>query len=380
MKTMMNGLKFCLAAAVVVASLSVAADADAQQRQRELELEVGTQQSISADGVRSYSEGVRGIAAVRLTGDQSQFVILGERAGQTSLLLIMRDGSQIQYRVTVTDPNATEETGGVDPSAVNERENIRLDLYFVEINDSYNHSVGIGWPGSIGTGTAELDYSLANPGSISATEFSLNAQALLPRLDLAQSNGWVRIYRQGAIVTANGTEARFSAGGEVNVQVQGALSGQVQKIEFGTEIQCLPRYDSETGRIELRITANVSDLSDDRGTGVPGRVTSELNTLVNLQLGQSIVLGGLIARTESRTRAGLPGLSQIPVLGALFGVHSRRYEETEALVFIVPSVVDGVSLAQRNRIEEAIRVYEEFRGGVDETEILEQPRIQRTGN
>ena len=101
-----------------------------------------------------------------------------------------------------------------------------------------------------------------------------------------------------------------------------------------------------------------------------------LETLVNLELGQAIVLGGVIARAEARTRAGLPGLSQIPILGALFGTHSRRFEESEALMFIVPSVVEAVPLQQRNRIQEAIRAYEEYRGGVDEVELLEQPRVQ----
>ena len=114
----------------------------------------------------------------------------------------------------------------------------------------------------------------------------------------------------------------------------------------------------------------------DRGTGVPGRSVSTLETLVNLELGQAIVLGGVIARAEARTRAGLPGLSQIPILGALFGTHSRRFEESEALMFIVPSVVEAVPLQQRNRIQEAIRAYEEYRGGVDEVELLEQPRVQ----
>lgn len=341
---------------------------------REITVEVGQQTSISASGVRNFSEGQRGIADIRLTDDQTRFVVVGQRPGETSLLLIMQDGSQVTYSITV--PGGEQ---AVRDGTVNERENIRLDFYFVQLSDSYSHAIGIGWPGSIG-GTANFSLDFTNGGAgatTTTTSLALVAQSVLPRLDIAQSNGWARIYRQAAVVTANGTEATFQNGGEVNIPVQGALTAEIQEIEFGTMVKILPRYDPETGRIEVQIEAEVSDLSDDRGTGIPGRVTSEVETVVNLELGQSIVLAGLIGRSENRTRAGLPGLSQIPILGALFGTHSRSYEENEALLFIVPSVVDAVPLQQRNRIQEAMRLYDDYRGGVDEVEVLEQPRIQR---
>ncbi|MDH5492195.1 MAG: type II and III secretion system protein [Myxococcales bacterium] len=364
--------------AFVLGSLFAPALAAAQQP-RELALNVGDQTSISARGVRSYSEGVRGIAEVRLTDDETQFVVVGLRQGTTSLMLIMQDGTQVQYRIVVGGGEDTELPDG----AVIERENIRLDFYFVQLSDSYIHSIGIGWPGSIGGGSQanfNMDSSRAvDPMGLvveeSSTTFAIAAQSVLPRLDLAQASGWARIFRQAAVVTANNTEAQFQNGGEINVPIQGALTAEIQRIEFGTSIKVRPRFDPESGRIEVHIMAEVSDLSDDRGSGIPGRVTSELQTVVNLELGQSIVLAGLIGRSERRSRTGLPGLSQIPILGALFGVHQRQYEENEALLFIVPSVVDPIPLSARNRIQEAIRLYDEFNGGVDEIEVLEQPRF-----
>ena len=373
----MSGSSKALFAFGAALALAIAAPtpAQAQRDTRELTVQEGEQTSISAEGVRSYSEGVRGIADVRLTSDQTRFIIVGMRPGTTSLLLIMRDGSQVQYRITVEGDEPEEEEGR--EGSVQARENIRLDLYFVLLSDTYSHAIGINFPSSIGSdsSTAQLN-TLWQSGQGTNTQLNLIAASALPRVDIAQSNGWARLYRQAALITANGTEATFTSGGEVNVPVQGSLGGELRTIEFGTELTCQPRFDRETGRIELRITADVSDLADDRGTGVPGRSVSTLETLVNLELGQAIVLGGVIARAEARTRAGLPGLSQIPILGALFGTHSRRFEESEALMFIVPSVVEAVPLQQRNRIQEAIRAYEEYRGGVDEVELLEQPRVQ----
>jgi type II secretory pathway component GspD/PulD (secretin) len=81
---------------------------------------------------------------------------------------------------------------------------------------------------------------------------------------------------------------------------------------------------------------------------------------VNLELGQSIVLGGLTSRTSTQSQSGLPGLSQIPILGVLFGTHTRRDANVENLLFIVPTVVQAVPRAQADRIQEALRIYERF--------------------
>ena len=189
------------------------------------------------------------------------------------------------------------------------------------------------------------------------------------------------MYRQATLVTANGTEAVFTSGGEFNVQVQNNLTVTVQAIEFGTRVSVLPKYESRTGRIELEIVADVSDLDAEKGTrGIPGRITSHVETLVNLELGQSVSLAGIRARTERRGKRGIPGLALIPFVGALFGSHARETEDNESYMLVVPSVVDPVSLSQRDRVEEALRVYENFHGGVDDHELMDEPRVGRSGD
>ena len=64
-------------------------------------LRVGEQKSLSANGVKSYSEGAPGIADIRVTRDQSRFVIVGTSVGSGSLLLIRHDGTQVQYTISV---------------------------------------------------------------------------------------------------------------------------------------------------------------------------------------------------------------------------------------------------------------------------------------
>jgi pilus assembly protein CpaC len=339
---------------------------------RSIVLRIGEQKSISARGVRSYSEGDPGVADVRVTRDQSRFVIVGKREGTASLLLIRDDGAQVQYIIRVVASDASNGFG--------RRENIRLDLYFVLIQDRYTHKIGLSWPGNVGSTITPSEAAFAITGGSgipTQSAFQILPQTFLPSFDLAQAKGWAKLYRQATLVTANGTEAVFTSGGEFNVQIQNNLTVDVQSIEFGTKVSVLPRYDARTGRIELEITAEVSDLDAARGArGIPGRITSHVETLVNLELGQSVSLAGIRARTERRKKEGIPGLGLVPIIGALFGSHAKDFDDDESYMLVVPSVVEPVSMSQRDRVEEALRAYETFQGGVSSYDLLDEPRVR----
>jgi len=138
-------------------------------------------------------------------------------------------------------------------------------------------------------------------------------------------------------------------------------------------VKVLPRYDRDSGRVELTLNAEVADLTPDNGTGAPGRSKTALHTVVNLAMGQSLVLAGLDARSESWTRSGLPVLSRIPILGALFGSTSDQKDDSRNLVLIVPTVLDAVTLTSRDRIREALGAYEQFDGELGGMMLFPKP-------
>jgi pilus assembly protein CpaC len=365
-----------LALVVVLFLGSAAYSASAQAPQpwsandvTELTLNLGEQQVLPAQGVKSYSEGVRNVIDVRLTGDASRFVVVGLAPGSTSLLFLMNDGSERHYRITVVDPGGTA-TGAqqqkVDPLAVAPQANIRLDLYFVQVDRSYSHDIGVNMPTTIGTGTFLYAYdiptrSLVSNSAIVGTEF-------LPQLELAQSDGWAKLNKHVAVITSNGTTANFDSGGEFNVQVVQGNNATLATIRFGSVLGVKPRYDEETGRIELGIEAEVADLSA-TGAAIPGRNRSILTTVVNLALGESLAVAGLSSETRESTMSGLPGLSQIPILGFLFGRNAARSRDIENIVFIVPSVVEPMQRARgKEFLREALIQYDNFDGDMDEVQ------------
>jgi pilus assembly protein CpaC len=328
-----------------------------------LELTVGEQKVIDADGVRSFSEGKKGIIDIRLTKDNDRFVIVGVKPGDTTVLFIMMDGSQVHYDIVVTDPNAAP---AVNRDAVPIRDNIRLDFYFVQLANNYSHAIGVGWPTTIGGQSAmNLTFDMVSGQFTSASASAIISSSVFPRLDFLQADGWAKIVRKAAVITANGTQATFSGGGEFNVVVSGGFGGSVKQIPYGSTIGVRPHYDKEGGRIELELSADVSDLNSDGGSGAPGRIISTLQTVVNLELGQSIMLAGLTAGSQTNGRSGLPGLSEIPILGVLFGRHTEQSSETQSVIFIVPTVMDVVSMQKRAMIDEALQAYDDYSGSLD---------------
>jgi pilus assembly protein CpaC len=391
-------------------------------QQQEIALAVGETKTIPAGDVKQYSEGTPGIVDVRLTPDGSKFILVGQRGGSSSLLLIKNDGTQVNWVVNVFArspelvehelgqllegytgirirrvgsrlfieggvandmeqkraqqiaslyPGQVESLVTVGTGAIDRKLNIRIDFFFVQYEKSSNYQVGISWPGTYG-GTviqSEVDYDFLQRAFTAAHASIVNQP--LPGLDLASVRGWMKVLKQATVITTNGNEARFESGGEYNYPVTTAISAQIEKIAFGTGVTVLPRYDPTTRNLEMKVTADVADLTPPQNTStpLPGRNTSKLSTLVFLRLGQSLVLSGIRTRNESRQTNGIPGLSWIPILGVLFGALSSSMEEIEGAIFVIPSVVESVPKATYDIVREALDQYDQYSG---------DPRYART--
>ncbi|HEY8431534.1 MAG TPA: hypothetical protein VIL20_24305, partial [Sandaracinaceae bacterium] len=127
-----------------------------------------------------------------------------------------------------------------------------------------------------------------------------------------------------------------------------------------------------SGRIEISIEANLSELTEpSQPGGPPGRRRTELTAVANMEPGQAIVLSGIDSRSEQEVQGGLPGLSQIPIIGVLFGTNSRRGEATQSLLFIVPTIVQPVARQERDYIREALETFSRFSGYIHDFEVIE---------
>jgi pilus assembly protein CpaC len=428
----MNRCSWILAG-VLTASLGAASTAWAQRKDvatiengQDIDLAVGENRTIPARDVKNYSEGVTGIVDIKLTSDNTQFVINGRRAGSTTLLLIKNDGTQITVNLNVftRSPQAVEKElsqllgnipgisvrrlgarfvidgavasdadlkrvqhvatlyheqvdslvqlgttaapGGIAPVGPEKRFLIRIDFYFVQYDKNSSYGVGISWPSAFGGEalSAQFQYDFL-AGTTRAATASLTNQPL-PRLDLASRKGWAKVLKQATVIANNDTEATFQNGAEQNFPVNTGLTIGITRVQSGTELTVLPHYEPIKRELSMKLTADVSDLTASvSGTSLPGRTTSKLTTSVSLKLGQSIILSGIRTSALSHSVQGLPILSDIPILGLLFGSHSQSELQTEGAIFVVPSIIESVPTSSSELVDIALQKFKQYDGNVN---------------
>lgn len=114
----------------------------------------------------------------------------------------------------------------------------------------------------------------------------------------------------------------------------------IEREDVGLKLNIRPQI-SEGGAVKLDIYQEVSSIDENSSTTVSGVVTNKraIDTSVLVEDGQIIVLGGLLEDSVSQGTNGVPGLSSIPVLGALFRYDTRKRTKTNLMVFLRPYVV-----------------------------------------
>ncbi|MEM8919996.1 MAG: type II and III secretion system protein family protein [Pseudomonadota bacterium] len=180
-------------------------------------------------------------------------------------------------------------------------------------------------------------------------------------IDALERIGLVRTLAEPNLTAISGEAAKFLAGGEFPVPVGQDDDGiTIEFKPFGVGLGFTPVVLSE-GRISLKVSTEVSELTEqgslggnsgsfvDSATGevvtfngisIPGLKVRRAETTVELPSGGSMVMAGLIQEQTRQNLDAIPGMKDLPVLGALFRSRDFINEETELVVIITPYLVD----------------------------------------
>ncbi len=162
-----------------------------------------------------------------------------------------------------------------------------------------------------------------------------------------KQNDLAKVMADPTVVAIDGRPASFNSGGEFPILVPAGL-GQVgvQFREFGTRLDFVAKVRGD-GRIWLEVRPTISEIDPSRsvvlnGTSVPGIRSRFVDTAVELRAGQTLALAGLLqVRTESQT-VGIPGLMDVPYLGALFRSNKEVQNEVELLILVTPNFASAM--------------------------------------
>jgi len=181
-------------------------------------------------------------------------------------------------------------------------------------------------------------------GTAGASVGGVKANGNLLALDADKRDSLVRMLAEPNVMAISGQEGSFLAGGKFYIPVaQENNRITLEEKEFGVGLRFTPTVLGG-GRINLRVAPEVSELSREgigiSATGLTGAAilpvvtTRRASTTVQLYDGQSFAIGGLIKNNVVGNLKALPGLGEVPVLGALFRSTDFQQDRTE-LVFVV---------------------------------------------
>jgi pilus assembly protein CpaC len=248
---------------------------------------------------------------------------------------------------------------------------VMLKVRFAEVNKTAEQQLGINFGVSdgksfIGSNVASNTFgasgaipgSLAGPSTLDSSVSTLFGQGITGNLafqyfiQAMEQDNLLRMLAEPDLVTTSGQKASFLAGGEFPVPVPqaGGSGGTVITIDYkkyGVQLNFTPIVLGD-GRIRLEVNPDVSELDFSTavtvsGTSVPGLTERNVNTTVELAEGQTFAIAGLLQNNITAASTGLPGLSDLPVLGALFRSVSYKRNETELVVLVTPVLVDAIN-------------------------------------
>jgi pilus assembly protein CpaC len=261
---------------------------------------------------------------------------------------------------------------------VRAREQVMLKVVVAEVQREVIKQLGIDLNGNIGYGATVLNFGTANPFAVTGSALSSTAvratvgDPAIPRLSATlramERAGMIRTLAEPNLTAISGETATFVAGGEF--PVPGGLTCDpttrscqisVQFKKFGVGLNFTPVVLAE-GRISLKVNTEVSELSNENtltleqnlGIGsqtltIPSVKVRRAETMLEIPSGGSLAMAGMIQEQTKQQINGVPGLMELPVLGALFKSRDYINRQTELVVIVTPYVVRTVAQKDLSR-------------------------------
>jgi pilus assembly protein CpaC len=265
----------------------------------------------------------------------------------------------------------------VNSIVVRGRDQVMLKVTVAEVRRDIIKQMGVDLSASMNYGTAVVNFNNSNPftansgplvpdNGLSASAITKGLPTVTATMRAMESAGLMRTLAEPNLTAISGESATFISGGEFPIPTgvtcqtttSGAIGQCVQTVsfkKFGISLNFTPVVLTE-GRISLRVMTEVSEVSSENalqggvgGTTIPSIKTRRAETTLEIPSGGSMAMAGLIQEQTKQAVNGMPGVDQLPVLGALFRSQDYVNHETELMVLVTPYVVRAVAQKELSR-------------------------------
>ncbi len=217
-------------------------------------------------------------------------------------------------------------------------------------------SVGFNGATSVAAAAADVVLQRAIPGFNFLVGSAQTPRAVLNALHAITD---VKVLSNPSVVVIDNQVATLQVGDEIPIQTGSAtvltgsntIANTTDYRSTGIILRVVPRINAN-GNVRLDVEQEISNPVANSSSGSSSTSTNSLTPTVSTRKvrssvavasGQTVLLAGLISDTQTKTRAGIPGLDQIPGLGeAVFGQTDKQVKRTELIIFIRPQIIrDG---------------------------------------
>lgn len=264
-----------------------------------------------------------------------------------------------------------EQKGPLDSTHAGFGSQVQIDIKVVEVSRQNMLKAGL----FLGRNRRNSTIAIGSPGVLSGIEgnngsFTLNSSSgflpinnafnllignsgsgFLGALSVLEANGFAYTLAEPSLTAISGQSATFLAGGEFPVPIRtggGADSSiTIQYKEYGVKLMLTPTV-LDANRIFLKVSPEVSELDFNNviqtgGVSVPGLRVRRTDTSVSLGDGESFVISGLVSRNTLSNVDKIPGLGNLPIIGAFFRSSRFDLEDKELLMVVTPYLVRPIA-------------------------------------
>lgn len=259
--------------------------------------------------------------------------------------------------------------------SVRGRDQVMLKVTVAEVQRDIIKQLGIDLSANLSSGQAVLNFQNTNPFAVaggalvSANAATLTYKGVTSTLRAMERAGIIRTLAEPNLTAISGETANFLAGGEFPIPAGFTCDPttrncqtQIQFKKFGVGLNFTPVVMSE-GRISLKVLTEVSELSNDNALTltqsvsltqsqtltIPSIKTRRAETTVEIPSGGTLAMAGMIQEQTKQQLNGMPGLMNLPVLGALFKSRDYQNHQTELVVMVTPYIVRAVAQKDLSR-------------------------------
>jgi pilus assembly protein CpaC len=233
---------------------------------------------------------------------------------------------------------------------------VTLNVRIAQMSRSVVRNLGINWSalGNVGSNmfiSPALTLAAAGTADL-ASSTTAKGFGFAGVIDALANDNLAHILAEPNLTVMSGQPASFQVGGEYPIPVGGQNNTvTIDFKEFGILLTFLPTVFDD-GRINIHVKPEVSELDKADGIAfsvgnstinVPALTVRRAESTVELGSGQSFAIAGLLQQTTADNGAALPGLGDVPVVGALFRDNQFSRQEQELVIVVTPYIVRPVN-------------------------------------